>query len=201
MGDVVTTSDKSSPDENGTLAKVPQLNILIIGFGSRGDLEPTLEIAKVLQFDYGHRVRYATHERHGKQIRESGIEFYSLGRTDPREMIARRSRGNRAVRKEMPQIKEEFTELAQRGWGACIDDPAGVPPGTSPEPFVADAIISTMTTVVHSSAASRMGIPLHMQASNPRLYSRYLPHSQMPSAATGSSTLKNVWSWWWSDFT
>ncbi|KAL2674209.1 hypothetical protein Neosp_012659 [[Neocosmospora] mangrovei] len=156
-----------------------------MSFGSRGDLEPTLEIAKVLQFHHGHRA--------------AGIEFYSLGRADPREMIFRRSLGTAGMRKLLPQIQEEFFEMGQRFWGACIDDPSGIPEGTSPEPFVADAIIATMTTFVHSSAAARMGIPIHLQANNPRVYSKYLPHSQAESSATSNSVVRNVLSWWLKD--
>ncbi|RSM04581.1 hypothetical protein CEP52_006741 [Fusarium oligoseptatum] len=190
------TPDPSSGD---TLANMPKLNIVIMGFGSRGDLEPTLEIAKVLQFHHGHRVRYVTHERHRPLVQATGIEFYSLGRTDPREMIFRRSLGTAGMRKLLPQIQEEFFEMGQRFWGACIDDPVGVPEGTSPEPFVADAIIATMTTFVHSSAAARMGIPIHLQANNPRIYSKYLPHSQAESSATSDSVIRNVLSWWLKD--
>ncbi|EEU37491.1 uncharacterized protein NECHADRAFT_23495, partial [Fusarium vanettenii 77-13-4] len=177
------------------LTNIPKLNIVIMGFGSRGDLEPTLEIAKVLQFHHGHRVRYVTHERHRPLVQAAGIEFYSLGRADPREMIFRRSLGAAGMRKLLPQIQDEFSEMGKRFWGACIDDLAGIPEGTSPEPFVADAIIATMTTFVHSSAAARMGIPIHLQANNPRIYSKYLPHSQAESSATSDSVVRNVLSW------
>jgi hypothetical protein len=183
------------PSGGDALANMPKLNIVIMGFGSRGDLEPTLEIAKVLQFHHGHRVRYVTHERHRPLVQAAGIEFYSLGRADPREMIFRRSLGAAGMRKLLPQIQDEFFEMGQRFWGACIDDPAGMPEEPSPEPFVADAIIATMTTFVHSSAAARMGIPLHLQANNPRIYSKYLPHSQAESSATSDSVVRNVLSW------
>ncbi|KAM0551211.1 hypothetical protein ACHAPJ_008555 [Fusarium lateritium] len=178
---------------------MPRLNIVIMGFGSRGDLEPTLEIAKVLQFQHKHRVRYVTHERHKHVVEAAGIEFYSLGRTDPREMIARRGRGSKEIRRLLPQIQDEFFEMGQRYWGACVDDPAGIPAKTSPNPFVADAIIGTMTTYAHSSAAARLGVPLHLQANNPRIYSKYLPHSQAESSATSTSVTRNVLSWWLKD--
>ncbi|KAM0350698.1 hypothetical protein ACHAPU_003191 [Fusarium lateritium] len=117
-----------------------------MGFGSRGDLEPTLEIAQVLQFQHKHRVRYVTHQRYQHIVEAAGIEFYSLGRTDPRELIAQRSLGSKAIRELLPQIQDNFFEMGQRYWGACIDDPAGIPEGAAPEPFVADAIIATLTT-------------------------------------------------------
>ncbi|KAF4462073.1 glycosyltransferase family 28 domain-containing [Fusarium albosuccineum] len=188
-----------TPVEAHDSMSMPKLNIVIMGFGSRGDLEPTLEIAKVLQFQYGHRVRYVTHERHKHIVQAAGIEFYSLGRADPREMIARRSRGSKEMRRILPEIQDEFAEMGQRYWGACIDDPAGIPDGTSPDPFVADAIIATMTTFVHSSAAARMGIPIHLQANNPRIFSKYIPHSQAESSGNSTSVVRNVLSWWLKD--
>ncbi|KAJ4258032.1 hypothetical protein NW762_008171 [Fusarium torreyae] len=189
----------SSDSIENSEVRMPRLNIVIMGFGSRGDLEPTLEIAKVLQFQHKHRVRYVTHERHKHVVDAAGIEFYSLGRTDPREMIARRGRGSKEIRRLLPQIQDEFFEMGQRYWGACVDDPAGIPAGTSPDPFVADAIIGTMTAYVQSSAAARLGVPLHLQANNPRIYSKYLPHSQAEGSATSTTVTRNVLSWWLKD--
>ncbi|KAF4963782.1 hypothetical protein FSARC_8226 [Fusarium sarcochroum] len=185
--------------ENAEMS-MPRLNIVIMGFGSRGDLEPTLEIAKVLQFQHKHRVRYVTHAKYQHIVEAAGIEFYSLGRTDPREMIARRGRGSKEIRRVLPEIQDEFFEMGQRSWGACVDDPVGIPPGTSPDPFVADAIIGTMTTYVHSSAAARLGVPLHLQANNPRVYSKYIPHSQAEGSASSTSVTRNVLSWWIKDY-
>lgn len=185
-----------SPD---TGTSMPVLNIVIMGLGSRGDLEPSLEIAKVLQFHHGHRVRYVTHERYRETVQAAGIEFYSVGRVNPRDMIARRSLDPKEMRRILPEIKDEFFEMGQRYWGACIDDPSGIPADTSPEPFIADAIIATMTTYMHSSVAARMGIPLHLQQTNPRLYTKHLPHSQAETCATSNSVSKNILSWWLKD--
>ncbi|KAM0206651.1 hypothetical protein ACHAQI_008123 [Fusarium lateritium] len=170
-----------------------------MGLGSRGDLEPTLEIAQVLQYQHGHRVRYVTHQCYQQIVEAAGIEFYSLGRADPREMIAQRSVGSKALRELLPQIQDRFFEMGQRYWGACIDDPAGIPEGKSPEPFVADAIIATLTTYVHCSTAARLGIPIHLQANNPRVFSKYLPHSQANGSASSDSVTRNVLSWWLKD--
>lgn len=186
---------------NDAVMGTPKLNIVIMGFGSRGDLEPTLEIAQVLQYQHGHRVRYVTHQRYQHIVEAAGIEFYSLGRADPREMIAQRSLGSKALRELLPQIQDHFFEMGQRYWGACIDDPAGIPEGNSPKPFVADAIIATLTTYVHCSAAARLGIPIHLQANNPRMFSKYLPHSQAEGSASSDSVTRNIFSWWLKDLT
>lgn len=130
---------------------------------------------------------------------DGNIINLSVGRADPREMIFRRSLGTAGMRKLLPQVQDEFFEMGQRFWGACIDDPAGIPEQTSPEPFVADAIIATMTTFVHSSATARMGIPIHLQANNPRIYPKYIPNSQAESSAASDSVVRNVLSWWLKD--
>ncbi|KAI6749626.1 hypothetical protein HG530_015040 [Fusarium avenaceum] len=184
---------------NDAVMGTPKLNIVIMGFGSRGDLEPTLEIAQVLQYQHGHRVRYITHQRYQHIVEAAGIEFYSLGRADPREMIAQRSLGSKALRELLPQIQDHFFEMGQRYWGACIDDPAGIPEGNMPKPFIADAIIATLTTYVHCSAAARLGIPIHLQANNPRMFSKYLPHSQAEGSASSDSVTRNILSWWLKD--
>ena len=177
-------------------ASLPKLNIVLMGLGSRGDLESTLEIAKILKFRHGHRVRYVTHGKYREIVEAAGIEFYSSGRADPAMMITRRHYKGKQFRDELPKMQDEFIEMGERFWGACIDDPAGIPDGTSPEPFVADAIIATMQTFIHSFAAARMGIPLHMQMNNPRIYSRYIPHSQAERFATSTSTFRNMLSWY-----
>lgn len=194
-----TTADGGSSLRRDTLHTMPKLNIVIMGFGSRGDLESTLEIAKVLRFHHGHRVRYVTHGIYQDIVQAAGIEFYSSGRAIPAQMIARRNLPGKELRKEMPIIQDEFLEMGERLWGACIDDLAGIPDGTSPEPFVADAIIATMMSFPHSFIAARLGIPLHLQANNPRIYSKHVPHSQMESWAASTSVFRNALSWWVKD--
>ena len=170
----------------------PKLNIAVMSFGSRGDLESALEIAKVLQFHHGHRVRLITHGWHQKTVQAAGIEFYSSGSSIPSRMIGRRNLPRKELRKELPIIQDEFLEMGHRYWEACIDDPAGIPSETSPEPFVADAIIATMMTFAHTFIAARMGIPLHILASNPRLFSKHIPHSQAEGSATSRSITRNA---------
>lgn len=194
-----TAPDRGSSLTRDTAHTMPKLNIVIAGFGSRGDLESTLEIAKVLHFHHGHRVRYVTHGKYQDMVQAAGIEFYSSGRAIPAQMMARRNFTGKELRKEMPIIRDEFLEMGERLWGACIGDPAGIPEGTSPEPFVADAIIATMMSFAHSSVAARMAIPFHLQANNPRMYSKHIPHSQMEGSAASTSVFRNALSWWVKD--
>lgn len=60
-----------------------RLNIVIQVVGSRGDVQPFVALGTELQ-RHGHRVRLATHGQFDKFVRESGLEFFSIG-GDPAE--------------------------------------------------------------------------------------------------------------------
>lgn len=69
-------------------ARRVKLNIVIIIFGSRGDIPPFIRIGKILKNDYGHRVRMATHPAFKDFVeRDSGLEFFSIG-GNPAELMA-----------------------------------------------------------------------------------------------------------------
>ncbi|KAK1654582.1 hypothetical protein BDP81DRAFT_365358 [Colletotrichum phormii] len=51
-----------------------------------------------------------------------------------------------------------------------------------------------------TSAAARLGVPLHLFGMNPRIFSKEVPHSQAEWALKGPSEGKNVLSWWVQDF-
>ncbi|KAH9895324.1 hypothetical protein F4778DRAFT_267202 [Xylariomycetidae sp. FL2044] len=80
-----------------------KLNIAFLSFGSRGDLVPHLEIAKTLQRVYGHRVRFVTRPANRSVVEAAGVEFYSWGIMNPREMMLRRKLPRSEVRKQMPR--------------------------------------------------------------------------------------------------
>lgn len=65
----------------------PRLNIVIQVVGSRGDVQPFVALGKVLQKDYGHRIRLATHPVFKDFVTENGLEFFSIG-GDPAELMA-----------------------------------------------------------------------------------------------------------------
>lgn len=166
-----------------------RLNIVILSLGTRGDLWPKLEIAKLLAHRHGHRVRFASHPLYRETVEAQGIEFYSTGRTDPRVLQVRRQLPREEFKLLVPEMKDEFREMGERWWGACIGDPAGLErdgDGSAPEsPFVADAVISVMQVFDQTSIVARMGIPLHMLGTNPRSSSKYIPHSQAEADASG----------------
>ena len=60
-----------------------RLNIVIQVVGSRGDVQPFIALGSELQ-RHGHRVRLATHGQFDKFVRDSGLEFFSIG-GDPAE--------------------------------------------------------------------------------------------------------------------
>ncbi|KAL0777829.1 hypothetical protein CaCOL14_005482 [Colletotrichum acutatum] len=60
--------------------------------------------------------------------------------------------------------------------------------------------MSTMHVYNQTSAAARLGVPLHLFGMNPRIFSKELPHSQAGWALKGPSRWKNVLSWWVQDF-
>lgn len=69
-------------------APCPRLNIVIMVIGSRGDIQPFLQIGKILKHKHGHRVRIASHPTFRDFVeKEVGLEFFSVG-GDPSELMA-----------------------------------------------------------------------------------------------------------------
>lgn len=66
----------------------PRLNIVIMVIGSRGDIQPFLQVGKILKHQYGHRVRIATHPTFRDFVeKDAGLEMFSVG-GDPSELMA-----------------------------------------------------------------------------------------------------------------
>lgn len=66
----------------------PRLNIVIMVIGSRGDIQPFLQVGKILKHQYGHRVRIASHPTFREFVeKDAGLEFFSVG-GDPSELMA-----------------------------------------------------------------------------------------------------------------
>ncbi|KAK1724672.1 glycosyltransferase family 28 domain-containing protein [Colletotrichum acutatum] len=185
-----------------------RLNIVILFMGSRGDLQPSLAVAKLLQRRHGHRVRIASHPPYRAAVEAAGVGFYGIGRTDIKTMMERRLLPRKELNALVPVIREEFREMGERWWGACVDgfgfdhgeDGGGVDGGWERGAFVADLVMSTMHVYNQTSAAARLGVPLHLFGMNPRIFSKELPHSQAGWALKGPSRWKNVLSWWVQDF-
>ncbi|KAF4785210.1 glycosyltransferase family 28 domain-containing protein [Colletotrichum scovillei] len=194
-----------------------RLNIVILFMGSRGDLQPSLAVAKLLQRRHGHRVRIASHPPYRAAVEAAGVGFYGIGRTDIKTMMERRLLPRKELSALVPVIREEFREMGERWWGACVDGfgfdhdgedgvesrgggGGGGGEGKERGAFVADLVMSTMHVYNQTSAAARLGVPLHLFGMNPRIFSREVPHSQAGWALKGPSRWKNVLSWWVQDF-
>lgn len=194
-----------------------KLSILIMLIGTRGDLQPALEIGSLLRRRHGHRVRVATHPPHRPAVLAAGLEFASVGSlTDVREMQRRRMLSWEEMKPLVPRIKAEFDEMGRRWWEACLggggagggggghgdggEGTTGEGLAGHEDDFVADAIIATMQCFVQTSAAARMGIPLHMLGTNVRTPTKYLPHSQAVDSARETSRPKNRFSFWLFDY-
>jgi hypothetical protein len=105
-----------------------RLNIVIIIIGSRGDIQPFIRIGKILQNDYGHRVRLATHPSFREFVeKDSGLEFFSIG-GNPAELMAFMVK-NPGLIPNLDTIKEgeigrrraQMYEMFQGMWRACIN--------------------------------------------------------------------------------
>lgn len=80
--EVKTQRPSVASASHGTVPR-PKLNIVIMVIGSRGDIQPFLRIGKILQDDYGHRVRIATHPTFRKFVQDDiGLEFFSVGESN-----------------------------------------------------------------------------------------------------------------------
>ncbi|KAK1543191.1 glycosyltransferase family 28 domain-containing protein [Colletotrichum paranaense] len=217
--EMTTSSSNSSPKDDpypvpdlppGTMMR---LNIVILFMGSRGDLQPSLAVAKLLQRRHGHRVRIASHPPYRAAVEAAEVGFYGIGRTDIKTMMERRLLPRKELNALVPVIREEFREMGERWWGACVDGfgfdhdgedgvdgGRGGGGGEERGAFVADLVMSTMHVYNQTSAAARLGVPLHLFGMNPRIFSREIPHSQAGWALKGPSRWKNVLSWWVQDF-
>lgn len=105
-----------------------KLNIVIIIIGSRGDIQPFIRIGKILQNDYGHRVRMATHPAFKDFVeKDCGLEFFSIG-GNPAELMAFMVK-NPGLIPHLDTIKEgeigrrraQMYEMFGGMWRACIN--------------------------------------------------------------------------------
>jgi hypothetical protein len=209
MGDKIATV--STADDTSTKVK---LNVVMLLIGTRGDLQPALEIAKILKFRHGHRVRIASHPPYRATVEDVGVEFFSIGdKTDVKEMMKRRQLPWDEMKPLVPTILGEWDEMLRLWWRAAIG-PCGNGNGRVSEDekdnngqaadesddFVADAVIALMQPIVQTSVAARMCIPLHMFGMNVRAPTKYLPHSQSEKHARETGKAKNKFSFWMMDY-
>lgn len=153
-----------------------ELNIVIQVVGSRGDVQPFVALGNELQ-RHGHRVRLATHGVFESFVRDSGLEFYSIG-GDPSELMAYMVK-NPGLIPQMKSVKAGdiqrkrvmVAEMLKGCWESCIEDDS-----VTKTPFVADAIIANPPSFAHIHCAQALGIPLHLMFTMPWTSTRSFPH-------------------------
>lgn len=168
--------------------KRPRLNVVIMVIGSRGDIQPFLQIARILK-RYGHRVRVATHPAFKDFIeKDVGLEFFSIG-GDPSELMAFMVKNPglipslETVRQgEIARRRKGMAEIFEGLWRACVNatddegDKANMKMMGTKAPFVADAIIANPPSFAHVHIAERLGIPLHIMFTFPYSPTESFPH-------------------------
>ncbi|KFY41168.1 hypothetical protein V494_03176 [Pseudogymnoascus sp. VKM F-4513 (FW-928)] len=172
----------------------PNLNVVILVVGSRGDVQPFVALGKVLKSAYGHRIRLATHPVFQTLVEENGLEFFSIG-GDPAELMAFMVK-NPGLMPGMDALKSGDVGKRRKGmeeivlgcWRACIEAGNGLGPApklegginmdTNPteRPFIADAIIANPPSFAHVHIAEKLGIPLHIMFTMPWSPTQSFPH-------------------------
>ncbi|KAG7134421.1 Sterol 3-beta-glucosyltransferase UGT80B1 like protein [Verticillium longisporum] len=202
---IVDPKDKTEPEEEAVdrlstappssastmteaLGRRPNLNIVIMVIGSRGDAQPFLKIGKVLK-EYGHRVRIATHPAFREFVeKDSGLEFFSVG-GDPSELMAFMVKNPgmiptlEAVKAgDIGKRRAAMAEMFEGFWRACINatddekDIHNLKMMGAKDPFVADAIIANPPSFAHVHCAEALGIPLHLMFTFPYTPTQAFPH-------------------------
>jgi len=168
--------------------KIPNLNIVIMVIGSRGDAQPFLKIGKVLK-EYGHRVRIATHPAFRDFVeKDCGLEFFSVG-GDPAELMAFMVKNPGMIPKletvkagDIGRRRVAMAEMFEGFWRACVnatDDKNGdrnTKFTGGKGPFIADAIIANPPSFAHIHCAEALGIPLHLMFTFPYTPTQAFPH-------------------------
>ncbi|KAJ6280307.1 glycosyltransferase [Bipolaris maydis] len=154
----------------------PRLNIAIHICGSRGDVQPFIPIAKLLQAPpYCHRVRICTHPAFKDFVESNGLEFFSIG-GDPEALMAYMVKnpgllpGMESIRAgEVSKRRKEMATILEGTWRSCIEAGDGMGPKITAVDveqteslFIADVIIANPPSMGHIHCAERLGIPLHI---------------------------------------
>ncbi|RMZ75788.1 hypothetical protein DV738_g5273, partial [Chaetothyriales sp. CBS 135597] len=174
--------------EKGDL-KVPRLTIVIMVIGSRGDIQPFVKIGKLLQDNYGHRVRIATHPKFRKFVEEDiGLEFFSIG-GDPSELMGYMVKNPGLMPSietikagEVSRRRDEMFQMMNGFWRSCVNltddeqDIASLKSLGGKTPFVADAIIANPPSFAHYHCAEKLGCPLHLVFTFPYTPTQAFPH-------------------------
>lgn len=157
---------------------IPKMNIVLIAVGTRGDVQPFVQVGVELKND-GHRVRVATHECYRQYILEMDLEFYPLG-GDPVKLsqFMVKNKGNiipslSDLVNEVPQQLAMLKEIIESCWGACTQHDPKAPYESS---FKAHAIIANPISYGAVHCAEALSIPLQLMFPQPWIPTKAFPH-------------------------
>lgn len=169
--------------------QIPQkMNVVIMVVGSRGDIQPFLQIGKHLKA-FNHRVRIASHPVFREIVeQQSGLEFFSVG-GDPSELMEYMVKNPGMIPTfktvkagEIGKRRSAMATMFDGFWRACIhateDEETCLKTNTfdSRDIFIADAIIANPPSFAHVHCAEALGIPLHLVFTFPYTPTRAFPH-------------------------
>ncbi|KAG6011869.1 hypothetical protein E4U43_008065 [Claviceps pusilla] len=169
----------------------PRLNIVVMVVGSRGDVQPFLQIGKYLRDEFGHRVRIATHPTFRELVeKDSGLDFFSVG-GDPAELMAFMVKNPGMIPTletvkagEIGRRREVMAEMFDGFWRSCIhanederiDSHKAASAMDGRHVFIADAIIANPPSFAHIHCAEALGIPLQLVFTFPYTPTQAFPH-------------------------
>ncbi|KAF9484985.1 glycosyltransferase family 1 protein [Pholiota conissans] len=138
----------------------PNMNILIMIVGSRGDVQPYVALGKRFLKD-GHRVRIATHETFRQFVTEAGLEFFNIG-GNPQDLMSYMVKNPGLMpgfasltNGDIVRKRKMLTEMIDGCWLSCHS-----PCPITGRAFAADTIISNPPAFAHIHCAEALGIPL-----------------------------------------
>ncbi len=163
--DLLTSEKETVYVKAASTIPTPNMNIVILVVGTRGDVQPFIYLGQALQ-KYGHRVRLATHAEYREDVTtKGGLEYYPLA-GDPRKLSEYMVKtGGRLMpdlrsedeRKDIPEKMAMLKDITFSCFPACT---APDPEDTENRPFLADAIISNPVSYGHIHCAEALCIPL-----------------------------------------
>ncbi|KAF1915267.1 hypothetical protein BDU57DRAFT_518153 [Ampelomyces quisqualis] len=154
----------------------PRLHVAIHICGSRGDVQPFIPIAKILQAPpHGHRVRICTHPAFKDFVESNGLEFFSIG-GDPEALMAYMVKnpgllpGIKSIKAgDIAKRRKEMATMFEGTWRSCIEAGDGmgskrtaINVDATDDLFMADVIIANPPSMGHIHCAEKLGIPLHI---------------------------------------
>jgi Glycosyltransferase family 28 N-terminal domain len=124
----VRETPKGEPPDTMPDPGLPRLNIVIMVIGSRGDIQPFLQIGKILKRKHGHRVRIASHPVFKDFVeKDTDLEFFSVG-GDPSELMAFMVKNPGLIPSldtvragEIGRRRESMYRMFEGFWRACVN--------------------------------------------------------------------------------